>query len=262
MTPGITACLTEARTNTKSDVPTDTCVVVSFYDERDSGELIRLLRQLHEVEAGCDFDVHVVVNSDRGDSLQLPDDLSHVATTVRQNTGFNIGAWDHGWRQHPGYSFYIFLQDECEIVRTDWLLRYKRLLSNKRVGIVGESLLLWPSWTSFSRQWPEATAECNVLALNRKFELGKSPSHMQTLALGASAACLAKTGGFMLAEGKVKAIATEIMFSRLCIHLGFEIRQSAWRPFEYIMHPQWKSLRHDSARLSWSLSRVLKRMLA
>ncbi|MCE9657604.1 MAG: hypothetical protein K8R60_03525 [Burkholderiales bacterium] len=237
----------------------DTCVIVSFYDERDDGELVRLLRQLRSGDAGAAFDLRVVVNSPRGEALRLPDDLASVNTTVRQNTGFNIGAWNHGWLNNPGYAFYVFLQDECEIVRTGWLARYRKLLSEPGVGAAGESLLIWPGWRRFARQWPEATAECAAIARQRAIALGKSPSHLQTLAIGASAACLEATGGFLLADGKAQAIATEIMFSRLCLARGFAIRQSAWRPFEYIMHPQWRSLRDDSAKVSWNVNRALKR---
>ncbi len=36
---------------------------------------------------------------------------------MRENTGFNIGAWDYGWRHLPPYDYYLFLQDDCFIVR-------------------------------------------------------------------------------------------------------------------------------------------------
>lgn len=242
-------------------MPAATCVIVSYYDERDDGELIRLLRQLRETGAGTRFDLRVVVNSDRGRALRLPDDLSSVHATVRQNSGFNIGAWNHGWQAHPGYASYLFLQDECEIVRPDWLERYEALLEDPEVGAVGESLLLWTGWSRFAREWPEATAACEAMAKDLRIDLGKSPSHLQTLVIGASAACLEATGGFLVADGKAKAIATEIMFSRLCVDRGFAIRQSAWRPFEFIMHPQWRSLRGDSARPAWSVGRAVKRLL-
>lgn len=241
-------------------MPSDTCVIVSYYDERPSTELVGLLRQLQALKAGSDFELRVVVNSNRGLQPQLPADLSSTATDVRENKGFNIGAWDHGWRQNPGYSFYVFLQDECEVVKENWLSRYKDLLSSGDVGLVGESLLFWPNWTRFKNKWPQVHDECVSMGASRNISLGRSPTHAQTLALGASAACLNATDGFLVAQSKAEAIATEIMFSRRCLHRGFEIAQSAWRPFEYFNHPQWSSLRRDSSGLAWNISRALKQL--
>ncbi len=238
----------------------DTCVVVSFYDERPSEELVRLLRQLRDTDAGAEFTPCVVVNSERLLNLQLPADLSSTRILYRKNSGFNIGAWNHGWKENPGFSYYIFLQDECDIVKAGWLSRYKRLLSRDRVGLVGESLLLRPSWSWIKREWPKAYSECVTLGKIHNIELGVSSSHVQTLALGASAACLEATSGFLMADNKVGAIATEIMFSRNCLSRGFKISQSAWRPFEFFSHSQWRSIRNDSTKLAWNIYRTLKLM--
>ena len=238
----------------------DTCVVVSFYDERPSDELVRLLRQLLDTDEGGEIKVCVVVNSERHFQISLPEDLSGMTVIYRKNSGFNIGAWNHGWKENPGFSYYIFLQDECEIVNARWLSRYKLLLSRNRAGLVGESLLLWPSWASLSREWPESYAECVSLGNLQNIELGTSSSHLQTLALGATAACLEATGGFLMADNKAGAIATEIMFSRHCICLGFKISQSAWRPFEFFSHSQWSEIRNTSNKLAWNISRALKLM--
>jgi hypothetical protein len=253
LVPGVAA-----RSSRDQEMRADTCVIVSYYDERPSIELVKLLRQLRDVNAGADFELRVVINSDRGGRLQLPVDLASIPTTVRQNTGFNIGAWDHGWRQNREFSFYVFLQDECEIARENWLKRYKQLLSDGSVGVVGESLLYWSNWDDFKRQWPEATDECISLGMKRSIALGKAPTHLQTLAIGATASCLDRTDGLLVAEGKTRAIATEIMYSRQCLELGFAIKQSAWRPFEYIRHPQWASLRTDSSKLTWHISRAFR----
>lgn len=238
----------------------DTCVVVSYYDSRSVGELLRLLRQLRAQWSAGIFDLLVVVNSDQMQRLELPPELAGINIQVRENTGFNIGAWHHGWRTNPGYSFYIFLQDECEVVSDGWLDRYRSLLSKANAGLVGESLLYWQSWSSFEKRWPEATAECAAIAAANEIELGPNPTHLQTLVLGATGECLRATNGFVLGGGKVAAIATEILFSRHCIQRGFEVRQSAWRPFEYIGHPQWASIRSDSAKLRWHVAKAVKQL--
>ena len=238
----------------------DTCVVVSYYDSRSVDDLLRLLRQLHQQWSAGFFDLRVVVNSDQMQKLELPPELAEISVEVRENIGFNIGAWHHGWRANPGYSYYIFLQDECEIVSNRWLDRYRMLLSKANAGLVGESLLHWASWASFGKKWPEAGAECAAIAATHDIELGPNPTHLQTLVLGATADCLRATDGFLLAKGKVAAIATEILFSRHCIQRGFDVRQTAWRPFEYIGHPQWASLRSGSASLKWNMAKAVRHL--
>jgi len=97
------------------------CVVVSYYDARPDAELHRLLRQIRDSE----FDLRhvlVVVNSVGSAALELADGLGLVETVYRRNAGFNMGAWDFGWRARPHYRNYLFLQDECTVVRPDWAL--------------------------------------------------------------------------------------------------------------------------------------------
>lgn len=238
----------------------DTCVIVSHYNERPTNELINLLRQLRHYEAG-EFQLRVIVNSDSRSALQLPDDLSSVKVNFRENSGFNIGGWDAGWRMNPDFKFYIFLQDECQIAAKNWLDRYKTLLSRRKAGLVGESLIDWSDWRTFEREWPQAAAECASLSLRKSIPLGRSPTHLQTLALGASGSCLAAMDGFLLGGKKVEAIATEIMISRNCKHCGFDIAQSAWRPFQYIEHPQWASMKQDSEKVSWHIWKAMKYVL-
>jgi hypothetical protein len=238
----------------------DTCVVVSYYDGRPTNDLFRLLRQLRDIDAGANFNLKVIINSDSGLPLSIAEDLVGTSLEMRQNTGFNIGAWQYGWQRNPGFRFYIFLQDECEIVKSNWLLEYKKLLSKKGVGLVGESLLTWRNWAVFRELWPEAYRECVQIASRSSIILGKSPAHIQTLALGVTGECLTATQGFLLGDGKIKAIATEIMFSRRCIQNNFMVKQSAWRPFEYINHPQWSGLREAARGLKWNIARGLKQL--
>lgn len=243
-------------------MPVDTCIVISYYAGRPVDELVALLRQLELERLASKFEIRVIVNSDDGSRITLPTDLSSTSILIRPNIGFNIGAWNCGWEVNPSFRFYIFLQDECQIVNHNWLNRYRVLLSNNGMGVVGESLLRWPNWRNFIVQWPEAAEACNVIGHGKKIKLGESPTHLQTLALGANALCLEATNGFLVGDGKIEAIATEIMFSRHCLHHGFKIQQSAWRPFEYIRHPQWQSLRNDSKSIEWNVSRFIKNLSA
>lgn len=238
-------------------MPAGCCVIVSYYDGWPNDNLIVLLRRLaaHTSQAGVE--IRVVVNSDTGIFPMLPSDVHDTHMEVRENTGFNIGAWDHGWRRNPGFDNYIFLQDECVVASEDWLGTYRRLLGQRNVGVVCESLVFWKSWEQLRSKWPDAYEECLRLEIDLDIALGRSPTHAQTLALGISAACLNATDGFLVGQDKVAAIATEIMFSRQCIDRGFRIVQSAWRPFQYFLHPQWVSMRDAARGPTWHVSRTV-----
>jgi hypothetical protein len=42
---------------------------------------------------------------------------------------------------------------------------------------------------------------------------------------------------------------------------GCQIRQVGWRPFEYVLHPQWQSLRDESAAIRWHFAKLYRRAL-
>ena len=237
------------------------CVVVSYYDARPPAELERLLRQIRD--SGFDLrDVLVVVNSVGDATLKLADGLERVETAYRRNSGFNMGAWDFGWRSRPRYRNYLFLQDECAIVRSDWSREYTRMLDDEHgMAIVGESLQYWWSWAQLGRMSQPVLSACRGLASSKEIALGKSPTHLQTLVVAASNSALTRLGGFVLADEKVEAIASEILFSRHAIASGYCIHQSARRPFEFFGHEQWDGIRGNAVGLRWFVTQSLKRVL-
>ena len=117
-----------------------TLVVVSFYAARPWDRLHRLLGQLDEGVARAGFDIVVVVNSVGTGPMPLPPTKSPVSLLYRENTGMNIGAWEHGWRTLNRYDRYIFLQDECVVMRPDWPRAFTAALDNPATGIAGEFL--------------------------------------------------------------------------------------------------------------------------
>jgi len=131
----------------------------------------------------------------------------------------------------------------------------------KGMAIVGESLQYWMSWGQLGGKSMPVLAACRSLGLARGVTPGKNPTHLQTLALAASNAALTRMNGFILADEKVEAIASEILLSRHAIASGYRIRQSARRPFEYFGHEQWDEIRRDSAGLTWTVTQWLKRLL-
>ena len=173
-----------------------------------------------------------------------------------------MDAWDFGWRNRQGYRNYLFLQDECTVERKDWGEKYIRLLSESHGRVIyGESLQYWRSWRSLHDKYEPIFSECQALATAKSIPLGKSPTHLQTLVIAVSDAALARLDGFILADEKIRAVATEILFSRHAIACGYSVQQAAHRPFEYFGHPQWATVRRDSMQLRWSIARLLKRAL-
>lgn len=232
-------------------------VVISYYDQRPVATLIALLDQLRSVSAGALFDLLVVVNAEDSSAPALPHRHKELRVILRENRGMNIGAWQHGWTHNPGYEFYLFLQDECVLRRPGWLAAFRNAARGRGVGFVGESLCCYGSWQAYERAHPGATRHCESVAARYGIRLGSTPDALQTLAIGARADIMERTGGFVEADGKADAIAGEVLTSVRARSLGLRNVQVAWRPFEYIAHPQWADLRDMSGRWTWSLSRAM-----
>jgi hypothetical protein len=88
-------------------------VVVCHYNARPVGDLLRLLGQMKTLPAGWPFRVRVVVHLATPKRLLLPREFNDVEVLYRDN----VGAWEHGWRQAPAYAGYLFVQEECRLVR-------------------------------------------------------------------------------------------------------------------------------------------------
>ena len=113
-----------------------TLVVISYYDRRPIHNLVELVGSLYQYPAGAEFDVCVIVNRTKNDLISVPQ-LSAASIRYRHNVGMNIGAWDYGWRTCSGYTNYLFLQDECYIIRDNWLAGYRAVVEKPNVGMVG-----------------------------------------------------------------------------------------------------------------------------
>ena len=93
---------------------------------------------MKDIPSGHPFRCLVVVNRAIDRDLELPERHRDVEILYRENVGYNIGAWEHGWRVAAPAEYYLFLQEECRIVRPDWLGSSTRLLADPKVGLVGE----------------------------------------------------------------------------------------------------------------------------
>lgn len=231
-------------------------VVVSYYDARPRQELDALLRDLATIDAGAPFDTLVVVNQSAAAPTPVHAALPGLRVLHRPNSGYNIGAWDHGWRHAPGYEHYVFLQHECRVRRAGWLAAYLRRLRLPGVGLVGERANpAWAlPWADLERRFAGHTlpdhgpdgAPAERLptyrACWRRWGIDPGPrgDHLQTLALAASGTTLARIDGFPVGANYGEAIAAEIGVSKRVQMLGLTTEEIGPRPFAWITHPQWQ----------------------
>lgn len=233
-------------------------VVVCHYDARPTEPLVALLRQMREIPAGAAFDTLVAVNSEAGAPLVLPPDLAETPVLQRPNGGYNIGAWEAAWRQDRGHDFYLFLQDECELLRPGWLAAFIERARAPEVGYVGESAFLLVSWAWHRRRWPTIAAEWEKMRAEEGLLGRHPPSHMQMTVIAAYRAALEAIGGLASGDAKARASAGEILTHARAVERGFRVVQLRPRPYSFILHPQWQSYVDETRRLPWALKRLLR----
>jgi len=232
-------------------------VVVSHYNAWKTDNLIALLDQIASIPAGHPFRSRVVVNQAEPKPLELPARHADVEVLYRENTGYNIGAWNLGWRQGPSADYYLFLQEECQILRPNWLRPFVELLAKPQVGLLGESLF-WAgyTWDRADYYWrnirlPRARESegriCLMDAIREKMDerripLGRSPEHLQSLVLASRRDILEAIDGFMIGRTYGEAVGSEVAISKQVEALGLRVRQVGVGAFRYILHPQWRRL--------------------
>lgn len=232
-----------------------TLVVISYYDRRPIHNLVELVSTLRKYSAGEEYDICIVVNRTKDEKLSVRE-LSSIPTHYRHNLGMNIGAWDYGWRVEPGYKNYLFLQDECYVIRDNWLKAYRAALECSDVGMIGESLnLLW------NRSWPDLRALfknvilpehlVNGRAVNRvDFYLdylktngvnpGETGTHLRSVVWFFSADVLKSIDGFLIGRNYGECIAAEIATSKKVEALGLKFVQANDKEeFFYIRHLEY-----------------------
>ena len=233
---------------------TPTLVVVSHYNAWPTDMLIALLDQMAAIPAGGPFQVRVVVNQAEERPLDLPARHAGVEVLYRPNTGYNIGAWDLGWRTGPEFACYLFLQEECQILRPDWVGAFVRLAMDPKVGLVGERL----HWENFSwrrldryyvdfpfaarvdgREVPIPVGVRHSLA-RLGIEAGRTGAHLQSLVVCARREILVATDGFLIGRDYAEATVAEVAASKRVEAMGLQVREvGRGGSFRYILHPQW-----------------------
>jgi len=237
-------------------------VIISFYNARSSHNLVRLLDALQAAPAGGQFSIKVVVNRALDRDLLLPARHREVSIMYRENVGYNIGAWDAGWRNEPRDNYFLFLQDECQLVKTDWI---PALLAafNGSIGLLGEKLSEQKKWDApwsvireryaghtLPDHWigtpdnPVERLECYFDFWRRhNIELGPKADHLKSLSLFTTRAVLDRIHGFNIGRSYGEAIASEIAISKKVQACGLRIGLVGKEPFTYFKHPQWSDRR-------------------
>ena len=232
-----------------------TLVVISYYDRRPIHNLLELVRSLYQYPAGAAFEVCVIVNRTKNESISVPQ-LSSTSIHYRHNVGMNIGAWDHGWRTCSGYKNYLFLQDECYVIRDNWLTRYRASLERPNVGMAGESMnLLWDRrWTELREMFADTVLPEHRIegqCVNRvdfyldflkthRVDPGTGGKHLRSVVWFFGADILKKIDGFLIGRNYGECIAAEIATSKKVEALGLDcVQVNEHEEFFYIRHLEY-----------------------
>jgi hypothetical protein len=224
-------------------------VVISNYAPRGEFLLNNLINQLINLVD----QIIVVINDDYCNKIQIK--VSKKITRLkRPNTGMNIGGWNDAIDFCQNSDYVIFLQDECKLIRSDFVENYKSILSQSNIGMVGESIN--PKWDC---EW----SEIEKSKLNYKIKLsngeiktrvtyylecmknwgvkpGTHSTHLRALVWGFNKIGLETLGGFPIGINKEECIAAEIAVSRKVIQNGMEFRQSSFNSFSFFEHDEWQ----------------------
>ncbi len=218
-------------------------IVISHWNFRSDENLINLLSKIYQESKIFEINCTVVVNVTDQKPLSLYAIAHPVSILYRNNIGMNIGAWDHGWRSSFDCDAFIFLQDECLIVRQGWLDAYRRKLADASIGLIGESINHDMTWERFLRHPKPHRAAARQQLHDEIRTLGIDPGHssrhLQSLVWAARRDVLERIGGFPIGVNKMQCIASEVGVSLKVQSAGLTVQLAGERHFQWISHPQW-----------------------
>ncbi|MDW7711232.1 MAG: hypothetical protein SCH98_12245 [Deferrisomatales bacterium] len=245
-------------------------VVVSTWVGNPPAYVEILCRSLERKRAGAAFDLFLCANGLEYHPPAVTETMFR-RVFIRENRGYNLGAWDHAWRNLPGYDRFLFLQDDCRILRHGWLAAFvRRFEETPNCGLVGEHLnRAWDKpWDELeAAQRPEAELQVAGRPVSRaryyrealrRWGVPEGPTarHLTTVAQFTSRGVLGRVGGYRLADTYHEAIAAEIAFSRAVEALGYRAVQVGRRRHAWIGHREWRG-GGLGARLRAGASRAL-----
>jgi hypothetical protein len=257
-----------------------TCVIVSCWIGQTRKYLHRLLAQMQKIDAGAPYDLLVVCNGGLENPLTLPARFDALRPRIinRDNSGYNLGAWECGWRNVDGYEYLLFLQDDCFLKRPNWVADFEfRMSRDAGIGLLGESIAWDRATWSFIREatdrdlgrtaWPEDEPVHPIDAVialleERGIPRGETGTHVQSLIYFTSPRVLTEVGGIPnIATGYRGACASEVGFSRLIESRGYRLAKVAECSFVFIGHRQWTNRGNElSVSLRWRASILVRRL--
>ena len=226
-----------------------TCVVICYWTGRPTKDLHRLLDQMRRLDAGAPHDLAIVCNGGDERPLTLPRRFDGLRPRIinRENAGYNLGAWECGWRSAADYEYYLFLQDECFLKRRNWVGDFEACMSRDAgIGLLGESSM-WDgkTWRQIREDtdrdlgpsaWPAGEPvhpiDASLAFLDRRgIPRGEHGTHLQSLVLFTSRRILEEVDGFPIMGSTYRAaIACEVGISRLIASRGYRIARIGERP--------------------------------
>ena len=234
---------------------------------------------MQRIEAGSPFDVVIVCNGGDLNPLVLPPGFESLNIQVfnRENTHYNQGAWDHGWRAVAGYEFFLMVQDECTIVSPGWVEQFEfRITSDLQIGLLGEQI----NWTQMSWAYVREATDRDLgnsvwpaneplhpidsyqqMMMRRGIDKGQEATYLNSIILFTSRKVLEEVGGFpFMGLGYREAVGCEIAFSRVIASRGYKVTRIRGTDFAFLSHRQWapSSLRWVARRNK--LRQVLHRL--
>ena len=197
--------------------------VISNYAPRGELGVNDLIQQLSDKVNK----IIVVVNDD--DCQQIKKSiLNGIVRITRPNTGMNIGAWSEAIAHCKDSDYVVFLQDECKLVRYDFIESYRTLLSEPSIGMIGESIN--PKWDcewsqiaksnlNYTINHPNGQAISRVnyyldCMIKWKINPGIHSTHLRALAWAFNKLALQAIESFPIGLNKEQCIAAEIAVSK------------------------------------------------
>ena len=235
-----------------------TLITISHYNKRNKSHLNNLISSLKN----HDSSLSIIINDDNSYE-EKKTTFKNINTLIRPNTGMNIGSWNSSYLNNRNFDFYIFLQDECVILKKDFIKKYISELSKVNVGMTGESINF-----KWAKNW-ENIASSNLnyvvgydrlkrpiyrvqyyLSLMKKWGIqhGGNGLHLRSLIWGFKREILEKISPFPIGKTKEQCIAAEISISKKVEELGLNVTQIHKNPFNYISHIEWNINGHNKVK--------------
>ena len=257
-------------------------VVISHYASRSIVNLQKIVAQVLLSSPGIEIEVCIVANvepsveslseatirisyainrtievlSGSGD-FDSNKKLPRIHIHTRQNSGMNIGAWDHGWRIQPSFDTYLFIQDEVIILQENWYSAFLDKASN--ILDTSTPFLIGETWNS---HWQRSWESLRNSRQNYDIDVGGATAprvdyylynfkkwgidyldhggHLRSIVWFTDKSTLERIGGFPVGRDYHDCIASEISVSVKVRSIGGSTMQLTDLPFSYIWHPEWR----------------------